>query len=64
MTTTPSLRSRVLALEPGECITVKVDEYSPGTVRNYASGLGYLLLRVFSVTEDRYARTTTITRLQ
>lgn len=57
-----SLRSRVLAMEVGEKITIPVSEYGYTTIRSYASDLGFAANRKYSARRDRETRTYTIIR--
>ena len=57
-----SLQSRVRDMQPGERMTVSIDEFSPTTVYNYCSDLGFELKRVYRTRRDRQARTMEITR--
>lgn len=57
-----SLRKRIINMEPGQALTMPVVSVGYSTLRNYASELGYLYLRKYSVSLDREARTITITR--
>lgn len=57
-----SLRSRVLAMEVGEIITIPVSEYGYTTIRGYASDLGFATNRKYSTKRNREARTYTIIR--
>lgn len=49
-------------MEPGQALTMPVVSVGYSTLRNYASEIGYLYLRKYSVSLDREARTITITR--
>lgn len=57
-----SLQSRVKDMQPGDRMTVSIDEFSPTTVYNYCSDLGFELQRVYRTRRDRQARTMEITR--
>ena len=59
-----SLRSRIIALERGECITVPISEAGYTTVRSYASDLGFAFNRRYTAHRNRAERTYTITRIQ
>ena len=49
-------------MQPGDRMTVSIDEFSPTTVYNYCSDLGFELQRVYRTRRDRQARTMEITR--
>jgi hypothetical protein len=57
-----SLQSRVRDMQPGERMTVSIDEFSPTTIYNYCSDLGFEMQRVYRTRRDRQARTMEITR--
>ena len=57
-----SLRSRVKDMQPGESIVVSLDDYSPVTIYNYASGIGFAMNRTYVTSRDRQARTIEIRR--
>ena len=58
-----SLRSRMIAMQPGDTLTVPLEKYAPTTVRSYVSDLNFLYLRKYTATRDRAARSYTISRL-
>lgn len=57
-----SLRSRMSGMAVGETLVVPLGTYSWTTVRSYASDLGWVLERKYSVHRDRDARTYNVTR--
>lgn len=62
MTRNTSLRSRVLAMEVGDTLTISLDDYGYTTIRSYAYELGLCAERTFTTHRDREARTYTIER--
>lgn len=58
-----SLQSRVKDMQPGERVVVSLDEYSPTTIYNYASDLGFSLGRVYTTRRNRQDRTIEIKRV-
>ena len=59
----PSLQSRVKDMQPGDRMTVSLDEYSQTTIYNYTSDLGFELGRVYTTRRNRQARTIEIQRV-
>ena len=62
METQKSLRKQVIEMEKGESLVIPLDAYGYTTVRTYASDLGFMLQRRYSVSRNRQERTFTITR--
>ena len=58
-----SLQSRVRDMQPGDRMTVSIDEYSPTTVYNYCSDLGFEMQRVYKTRRNRQERTMEIQRI-
>lgn len=58
-----SLQSRVKDMQPGDRMTVSIDEYSPTTIYNYCSDLGFSLGRVYTTRRNRQERTIEIQRV-
>ena len=59
MTNTPSLKQAMKDLQPGDSLVQKEQ-----TARSYASDLGFMLMRRYSVSRNRQTRSITVTRLQ
>ena len=57
-----SLQSRVKDMKPGERMVVSIDDFSPTTIYNYCSDLGFELQRVYRTRRDRQTRTMEIIR--
>lgn len=57
-----SFRSRIIAMEVGDRLTLSADSVGETTVRSYASDLGWRLNRKYVARRDRQARTYTIER--
>lgn len=53
----------MIAMQPGDTLTVPLEKYAPTTVRSYVSDLNFLYLRKYTATRDRAARSYTISRL-
>lgn len=58
-----NLRGRMCMMHEGDQIEVSVGDFSPSTVHNYASELGFRYGRKYTCTNNRTARTITVTRL-
>lgn len=58
-----SLRSRMIAMQPGDKLTVPLEKYAPTTVRSYVSDLNFLYMRRYTAERNRETRTYTISRL-
>lgn len=63
MTTQPSLKQAMMALEPGQSLEL-TPEQKEQTARSYASDLGFTYLRRYSVSRNRQTRSITVTRVQ
>ena len=63
MAAAQSLRGRLSRLGKGKEIVVSIDDYSPSTIYNYASELGFRLRRKYTTTNNREDRTITVKRL-
>lgn len=63
MATINNLRGQMVAMAKGREIVVSVDDYSPSTVHNYVSELGFRYRRQYSAKIDRASRTYTIRRI-
>ena len=50
-------------MQPGDRMVVSLDEYSPTTIYNYTSDLGFALGRVYTTRRNRQDRTIEIQRL-
>lgn len=50
-------------MQPGDRMTVSIDEYSPTTVYNYCSDLGFEMQRVYKTRRNRQERTMEIQRI-
>ena len=58
-----SLQSRVKDMQPGDRMTVSIDEYSPTTIYNYCSDLGFEMQRVYKTRRNHEERTMEIQRI-
>ena len=58
-----SLQSRVKDMQPGDRMVVSIDEYSPTTIYNYASDIGFEMGRVYTTSRNRQERTMEILRV-
>ena len=63
MTTQPSLKQAMKDLQPGDSL-VLTSHQKEQTARSYASDLGFLLMRRYTVSRNRQTRSITVTRLQ
>ena len=63
MTTQSSLKQAMKDLLPGESL-VLTPHQKEQTARSYASDLGFLLIRRYTVSRNRQTRSITVTRLQ
>ena len=63
MTTQPSLKQAMEDLQPGDSL-VLTPHQKEQTARSYASDLGFLLMRRYTVSRNRQTRSITVTRLQ
>ena len=63
MTTPPSLKQAMKDLQPGDSL-VLTPYQKEQTARSYASDLGFLLMRRYTVSRNRQTRCITVTRLQ
>ena len=63
MTTQPSLKQAMKDLQPGGSL-VLTPHQKEQTARSYASDLGFLLMRRYTVSRNRQTRSITVTRLQ
>ena len=63
MTTQPSLKQAMMALEPVQSLEL-TPEQKEQTARSYASDLGFTYLRRYSVSRNRQTRSITVTRVQ
>ena len=53
----------MIAMQPGDTLTVPLEKYAPTTVRSYVSDLNFLYLRKYHAERNRATRTYTIQRL-
>ena len=60
--TTPSVRARIIGMEPRQTIVVPVGAVTSNTVYNYASFIGRDLERKYTTRYDKTARVILITR--
>lgn len=58
-----NLRGQMVAMPKGREIVVSVDDYSPSTVHNYVSELGFRYRRTYTAKSDRSERTITVRRI-
>lgn len=63
MTPKPSLKQAMKDLQPGDSL-VLTSSQKEQTARSYASDLGFLLMRRYTVSRNRQTRSITVTRLQ
>lgn len=63
MTHQPSLKQAMKDLQPGENLVLTPSQKEQ-TARTYASDLGFIYLRRYSVSRDRQTRSITVTRVQ
>lgn len=63
MTPKPSLKQAMKDLHPGDSL-VLAPHQKEQTARSYASDLGFLLMRRYTVSRNRQTRSITVTRLQ
>lgn len=63
MTPKPSLKQAMKDLQPGDSL-VLTPQQKEQTARSYASDLGFLLMRRYTVSRNRQTRSITVTRLQ
>lgn len=59
----PSLKSAMIALQPGESLVLTPSQKEQ-TARSYASDLGFMLMRTYKVNRNRQTRSVTVTRVQ
>lgn len=60
--TTPSVRARIIGMEPRQTIVVPVGAVTSNTVYNYASFIGRDMGRKYTTRYDKTARVILITR--
>lgn len=53
----------MIAMQPGDTLTVPLEKYAPTTVRSYVSDLNFLYMRKYHAERNRATRTYTIQRL-
>ena len=63
MTLKPSLKQAMKDLQPGDSL-VLTPHQKEQTARSYASDLGFMLMRRYTVSRNRQTRSITVTRLQ
>lgn len=63
MTPKPSLKQAMKDLQPGASLVLSPCQKEQ-TARSYASDLGFLLMRRYTVSRNRQTRSITVTRLQ
>jgi len=54
----------MLAMQPGEVLSIPISDYTPSTIRSYVSDLSFLFLRKYSAKRDRQTRIYQITRVR
>lgn len=63
MEKTNNLRGQMVAMKKGAELVISIDDYSPSTVHNYVSELGFRYRKKFTAESNRQNRTITVKRL-
>ena len=57
------LRQQIIGMKKGAVLVFSVDEHQIGSIRNYASEIGFRYSRTYKTSLDRQSRTITVKRV-